>query len=42
MYGLWQRAKDAKTNELYVNVGVGFTARGGSVPWSWLETKVGN
>ena len=39
MYGLWQGAKDDKTNELYVNVGVGFTVRGGLVPWGWLETK---
>ena len=32
MYGLWQGAKDDKTNELYVNVGVEFTGRGGLVP----------
>ena len=39
MYGLWQGAKDEKTNELYVNVGIGFTGRGGLVPWGRLETK---
>ena len=32
MYGLWQSAKDDKTNELYVNVGIGFAVRGWLVP----------
>ena len=32
-------AKDDKTNELYVNVGDGFTGRGGLVPWGCSETK---
>ena len=32
MYGLWQGAKDDKTNELYVNVRIGLTGRGGLVP----------
>ena len=32
-------AKDDKTNELYVNVGDGFTGRGGLVPWGCLKTK---
>ena len=31
--------KMTKTDELYVNVGVGFTARGGLVPWGLLEVK---
>ena len=39
MYGLWQVAKDHKTNELYVSVGMGIPDRGGLVPWGWLETK---
>ena len=39
MYGLWQGAKDDKTNALYVNVGIGFMGRGGLVPQGWLETK---
>ena len=39
MYGLWHVLKMTKTNELYVNVGVGFTGRGGLVPWGWWETK---
>ena len=32
MYALSQGAKDDKTNGLYVNVGIGFTGRGGLVP----------
>ena len=32
-------ARDDKTNELYVNAGVGITGRGELVPWGWLETK---
>ena len=32
-------AKDDKTNELYVNLGDGFTGRGGLVPWGCSETK---
>ena len=39
MYGLWQVLKMTKTNELYVNVRVGFTGRGGLVSSGWLETK---
>ena len=31
--------KMTNTNELYAKVGVGFTGRGGLVPWGWLETK---
>ena len=39
MYGLWQSAKDDELNELYVNIGYGFTGRAGLVPWGWLEMK---
>ena len=39
MYELWQGAKDDKTNELYLNVGIGLTGRVGLVPLGWLETK---
>ena len=39
MYGLWQMLKMTKPNEWYVNVGEGFTGRGGLVPLGWLETK---
>ena len=39
MYWLWQVLKMTKADELYVNAGVGFTGRGGSNPWGWLETK---
>ena len=39
MYGLRPSAKDDKTNELYANVGVVSTGRGGLVPWGWLEMK---
>ena len=39
MYGLWQGAKDDKTNELYVNVGIWFTGRGGLVPLGWFKKK---
>ena len=31
MYGLWQVLKMTNTKQLYVNVGVGFTGRGGLV-----------
>ena len=39
MYGLWQVLNMTKTNELYVNVGDGFTGRGGLVPWGCSEKK---
>ena len=39
MYGLWQVLKMTNTNELYLNVRVGFTGRGGLVPWAWLKAK---
>ena len=39
MYGMWQGGKNDTTNELYVNVGIGFADRGGLVPWGWLEMK---
>ena len=39
MYWLWLVLRMTKTNELYVNVGVGLTGRGGLVPWGWLEPK---
>ena len=31
--------KMRKIDELYVNVGDGFTGKVGLVPWGWLETK---